>query len=79
MSKFTLLELHVDDATMSANAPFLSSSAEDEASEVADGEGGTSESDSDGGLPLGALTLGLALVLAVVFWLQRGGGSADIE
>ena len=84
MAKFTLLEIHLDDADFTANAPYSSESADD-----TDGFGGlpfggdesdeTAETASDeGGVnPFGIVLTFAGMILAVVALRRLLGGSGE--
>jgi hypothetical protein len=76
MAKFTLLELHLDDSTFTANAPF-SSDADLPADGAGDGE--TTVEDADGGRPWLAALVGLLFlaVLAVLVKKKLGGDEEE--
>ena len=85
MAKFTLLELHLDGAEFTANAPF-SSDDDESASESRWSRAGTDESGDEtdgaagGGPSVGRLALvllGVVVVVAVVLRLYLGGSDAD--
>lgn len=68
MAKFTFLELHLDDATITNNAPYSGGDPP-----VDDDEGETG-----GRSLLGPLVLGLVLVVAaLVVWKAKGGADDD--
>jgi hypothetical protein len=69
----TLLEIHLDDARFTANAPL---SGESEASPAAD-----ADEDSDGGPPLFPFVVGLVALAALAYVVRRwrSGGSVDAE
>jgi hypothetical protein len=84
MAKFTLLELHLDDAEFTANAPY----SEGESDEDADGFGGlpfgesgrdeATESTDDGGAsPFGIVVAFAGLVLFAVAVRRVLGGSGE--
>jgi len=58
MSKFTFLELHLDDATITNNAPYSGAEPAEESAEETIG-------DDSGGVPVAALLV-LSLVVSVV-------------
>jgi hypothetical protein len=66
--KLTFIELHVDEATMTANAPF-SSGSDEMVSDTAGADDTGEATDSGGGLPLVGLGLLVAVVLAVAVWV----------
>lgn len=68
MAKFTLLELHLDDSTFTANAPLTSDG------ELPD-DGGSEAADADGGRSWLAALIGLLFlaVLAVLVKKKLGG------
>ena len=75
MVDVTLLELHLEDASFTANAPF--SSEDDEASTGGDSGGATEvpvgEDESSGGpSKLLLAVMGAGLVGALGWWLRRG-------
>lgn len=87
MAEFTLLELHLDGAEFTANAPFSSSDDDDEsASKSRWSRSRTSEpsdetdDDASGGRSVGRLAfaaLGVVAVVAVVLRLYLGGSDGD--
>ena len=68
----TLFELHVDDASFTAHAPFSGSRSEDEEATV-ETEGG-----SGGRGRLAGALFGLGL-LAVLVWVRRRGAPGDVS
>ncbi|MBX0323441.1 hypothetical protein EGH21_10415 [Halomicroarcula sp. F13] len=74
MAKFTLLELHLDGAEFTANAPGVGS---DETAETATDEGDASDSGGRGGVL--ALVVLLALVGVAVAGKKLLSGSDDEE
>ena len=79
MAKFTFLELHLDGAQISANAPFSSQSDADVDDAL---ESDSDDAEDDGGLPLLAPVLGLvvlAVVAVAVKHLLDGGELPDVD
>lgn len=79
MVNITLFEIHLDDASFEANAPFSDAEAED-AEEAAEEYGIDVGGDDDGGpSKLVPLVAGLVLlvVLAAIVRKLRGGGDDD--
>jgi hypothetical protein len=79
MAKFTLFEVHLDDATLTANAPFSSQSGpeegEDESAYAAEATDLGEEADGPGVAPLVVALVVLVVVAVVVKKLV--GGSED--
>jgi hypothetical protein len=69
----TLLEVHLDDASFTANAPL---SGQSEATPAAD-----TDDDGDGGPPLLPFVVGLVALAALGYVVRRwrSGGSVDAE
>jgi len=70
MASFTLVELHLEDGSFSANLPFSgvtdTERAEDDADEEADEDVGATADDEDGGRGKGPALVGVFLFLVVV-------------
>lgn len=80
MAKFALLELHVDEASITANAPFSGSSDRD-SGEVEEVEVTEEEQSSEGrGMSVGPM-VGIAALAVGIFLLRRllQGGTDESE
>ena len=84
MAEFTLVEVHLDKGSFSANLPFSSQSGSDGSGSVIgsdDDEGAGVEKEESGGPGKGAAALGvlLVLILATVVVKYLSGGDEDGE
>jgi hypothetical protein len=83
MAKFTLLEVHLEDASFTANAPYSGASGEEVDSEDTESEddSGATPADGDSG-GRGKALVGLLVVVAVLALAYLGsrrlGGSEDV-
>jgi len=73
MVDITLFEIHLDEGTMTANAPFSGSSEPDEAD-----SGDTDEDEDGGGFPVAPL-IGLLVLAVLLIGAKKLLGSGDIE
>ncbi|MFB6151688.1 MAG: hypothetical protein ABEJ40_07775 [Haloarculaceae archaeon] len=77
MVEFTFLEVHLDGAEFTANAPFADRS---EAAETEEAESGVAGEDDGGFDPLPALlALGVLVLVVAVIRKLVGGGGADLD
>jgi hypothetical protein len=79
MVKFTLFEVHLEDASLTANAPY--SGANDEEADGAETEDTATEDDDVGGA--GKALVGLLVVVAILALVYLGsrrlGGGEDVS
>lgn len=76
MAKFTFLEVHLDGAEFSANAPGSKMGSSDEDPDISVGDVGDEESSSGKGKWVAAL-VGLVFLVAVAFVAKQKFGSAE--
>lgn len=81
MSKFTLIEVHLDGSSITANAPFSNASNASDADDAAPVEADTEDADDSGGFPVAPL-VGLLVVVALAVAAKKllsGEVPEDIE
>jgi hypothetical protein len=76
MAKFTLLEIHLDESTLTANAPY---SGRDEAEDGEDDYTAASEGSGGRGKAAGLALVVLAVLAVVAVVLRRVIGGGDSE
>lgn len=77
MAKFTLLEIHLDGAEFTANAPFSDSGESDDSPDIEVGEVGDEESSGGPSWLPAVVGLVFLVVVAVVAKKKLGGSDED--
>jgi hypothetical protein len=82
MAKFTLLEVHLEDATFTANAPYSGASGEEAADEAGDEDTDDAAAGADDSGGAGKALVGLLVVVAILALAYLGsrrlGGGEDV-